>query len=107
MSEQVQETALKGTSDMPNPETLTYENMYKVSPVFKNDLKKTLESLPYVEAKKFFDVLETNNDTLPAALLSEFLRGLGMLPYKYVNPLMKAIEKKEAFEAYFVLVNKK
>lgn len=94
---------LKGTSDMPDPEVLVYENMYEVTSVFKNDLKKILDEIPYVEAKKFYDVLAMNNDRLPAALMNEFIRNLGMLPYKYVSPLMRAIERKDAFEAYFIL----
>lgn len=97
---------LKGTSDMPEPEVLTYENMYKVSNVFKNDLKIILDELPYVDAKKFYDVLASNKDVLPAAILSQFIRNLGLLPYKYVAPMMKALEKKEAFDVYFQLVKK-
>ena len=97
------EEKLKGTSDMQSPETLEYSNVYKVTDIFRNDLKKTIEELPYVEAKKYFDMLDSNNNLLPAALLNEFLRSLSMLPYKYILPLMKAIEKKEAFDAYFIL----
>lgn len=104
MSEETKQ--LKGTSDMPEPEVLTYENMYKISDVFKSDLKRILDEVAYVDAKKFYDILEVNNDVLPAALLSEFLRKLGSLPYKYVSPLMRAIEKKEAFDAYFILTKK-
>lgn len=96
-------TQLKGTSDMPEPEVLTYENMYKVTNVFKNDLKKILDEIPYVEAKKIYNVLEVNNDVLPSALLGEFIRSIGMLPYMYVAPLMRAIERKDAFDMYFQL----
>lgn len=88
------------SKDMPTPQVIDYYNFYKVTPLFKNDLKKILKDVAYVDAKKYIDEIESK-DIVPIAVLNEFIRKLSMLPYKVISPMMAVIENKENFVKYF------
>ena len=96
-----------GTSDMPTPQTFAYEKSYIVSDLFKRDLTAALNELPYADAAPFIDGINMYPQGMPAAALNEFIRALGRLPYKYIAPLMKALDNKENFEKYFKLIENK
>ena len=87
-----------GTSDMPLPQTIAYDNRYQVTDLFKKDLETILAD---VDAMKFFRVIDAHNSIFTAAILTEFLRSLTMLPYKVVSPLMKVLDDKDKFAKYF------
>ena len=90
-----------GTSDMPLPQTIAYDNRYQVTDLFKKDLETILSDVAYVDAMKFFRVIDAHNSVFTAAILTEFLRSLTMLPYKVVSPLMKVLDDKDKFAKYF------
>lgn len=90
-----------GTSDMPLPQTIAYETRYQVTDLFKKDLEIILGDTAYVDAMKFFEIINVHNSVFTAAVLNEFLRSLAMLPYKTVSPLMKVLDDKEKFAKYF------
>jgi hypothetical protein len=93
-----------GTSDMPTPEVLDYEQVFKVSPIFVNDLKIVLQEVAYADAQPFFEFLKNYDYVLPVAVLNEFLRKLSTLPYKYVNQIFAIITNQELFGKYFELL---
>ena len=96
-----------GTSDMPTPQTFAYEKSYIVSDLFKRDLTAVLKELPYADAARFIDGINMYPQGIPAAVLNEFIRALGNLPYKYVEPLMRSISNKDNFAKYFTLIENK
>lgn len=89
----------RGTSEMPAPQNINYNQFYKINQVFINDFRLTFQELPYIEYKKMEQYLV--KDTIPAAVLNEFIRAIASYPYKYVANLMKAIENKDLFKKYF------
>ena len=96
-----------GTSDMPAPQIFSYDKSYIITDMFKKDLTTVLKELPYADAARFIDGINMYPQGIPAAVLNEFIRALGNLPYKYVEPLMKALSVKENFEKYFKLIENK
>lgn len=90
-----------GTSDMPVPQTVAYDNKFLVTDLFKRDLERVLGDLAYVDAMKFFNMIDNHNSVFTSAVLSEFLRSLTMLPYKIISPLMKVLDNEESFKKYF------
>ena len=97
---------IHGTSDMPVPPVIDYSIMYKIQPIFRNDLMTVIGNMPYCEVKKIKDILDVNNDVLSTAQLNDFIAILSNLPYKVINPLMKVIEKTENFNKYFSPIGK-
>ena len=96
-----------GTSEMPLPQTITYELKYQVTDLFKRDLETILADVAYIDAIKFFKMIEGHNSVFTAAVLNEFVRSIAMLPYKVVSPLMKVFEDKEKFAKYFKQIEEK
>ena len=96
-----------GTSDMPTPQIFSYDKTYNVTDLFKNDLTTVLKELPYADAARFIDGINMYLQGIPAAVLNEYIRALGNLPYKYVEPLMRSISNKENFGKYFTLIENK
>lgn len=90
-----------GTSDMPLPQTVAYDNKFLVTDTFKHDLELILGDTAYADAIKFFNMIESHNSVFTSAVLNEFIRSLTMLPYKTVLPLMKALDDKDKFIKYF------
>ena len=91
-----------GTSDMPTPQTFTYEKSYTISELFKKDLLSVAKELPYADAKVFLDEINMYPQGMPASVLNDYVRALGRLPYKYIAPLMNSINNKDNFEKYFI-----
>lgn len=91
----------KGTSDMPEPEVINYNTFYKVTPIFINDLHIVLGEVAYADAQKFFNMIASYNNILPVSAVNELLRMLSTMPYKYVAPLMNAVNVEENFKKYF------
>lgn len=96
-----------GTSDMPLPQTITYEISYQVTDLFKRDLETILADVAYVDAMKYVKMIESHNSVFTAAVLNEFIRSLTLLPYKVVSPLMKILDDKEKFAKYFKQIDNK
>lgn len=96
------------SSDMPAPQVMNYSQMYKLSDLFINDLKKVLSDVAYVDAQKFFNKIDnTENRIMPISQVNEFIRELSYLPYKVVAPFMSVINNKDLFLKYFVPVEPK
>ena len=96
------------SSDMPAPQVMNYSQMYKLSDLLINDLKKVLADVAYVDAQKFFDKIDnTENRVMPIAQVNELIRDLSYLPYKVVAPFMAVINNKENFLRYFVPIDTK
>ena len=89
------------SSDLKEVKTMNYDLFYRLTPVFINDLKKTLNDVAYVDAQKLLSKIETLHGIFPVAILNEFLADLRNLPYGIVSPLMAVINQKEYFVQYF------
>lgn len=101
MSDKKTNSQVIGTSDMPQPKTVTYEIFYRVTQVFINDLKTVLQDAAYADVKQFLDFLKNYNNILSTAVLNEFLNKLSSMPYRMVSPIMAVIENKDLFPKYF------
>lgn len=91
----------EGTSSMPEPQTMEYSQIFKITPIFMHDLETVLGELAYVEAKKYLDRAKANSGIMPIATLTEFINSLMTLPYHVIAPLIAAISQKDKFEKYF------
>ena len=90
------------SSEMPDPKVVNYSQYYELSNVFINDLKKVLDDLAYVDARKFYDKIDNGSRVWPISKLNEFISDLSYLPYKIVGQLMNIINNKEYFLKYFI-----
>ena len=95
-------TNVRGTSDMPLPQTMNYYATYKISRLFINDFRRTFQEISYADDKNLEQYI--SRDVIPAAVLNELIRTIATYPYKYVAGLMKALENKELFKKYFELL---
>ena len=95
-------TNVRGTSDMPTPQTMNYQASYKISQLFVNDFRRTFQEISYADYKNLERYI--SRDVIPAALLNELIRTIATYPYKYVAGLMRALENKETFKKYFELL---
>ena len=96
------------SSEMPKPQVINYGQLYHISDLFVNDLKKVLADVAYVDAQKFFDIIdECENRIIPIARLNELIAKLSTLPYRIVSQLMHVISNKENFVKYFVPLENK
>lgn len=89
------------SSEMPRPEVIDYDVLYKITPLFVNDLKIVMGDVPYVDAVKLFNKIRKCKGIMTAASLNEFIREIGTYPFKYVSPIMNVINNKELFSKYF------
>ena len=44
-------TNVRGTSDMPAPQTMNYQASYKISQLFVNDFRRTFQEVSYADYK--------------------------------------------------------
>ena len=95
-------TNVRGTSDMPLPQTMNYYATYKISKLFINDFRRTFQEISYADYKNLEQYI--SRDVIPAAVLNELIRTIATYPYKYVAGLMIALENKELFKKYFELL---
>ena len=95
-------TNVRGTSDMPLPQTMNYYATYKISKLFINDFRRTFQDISYADYKNLEQYI--SRDVIPAAVLNELIRTIATYPYKYVAGLMRALENKELFKKYFELL---
>lgn len=94
------------SSEMPEPQVMKYNQYYKLSDLFINDLKKVLADVAYVDAQKFFDKIDkAENRVMAIAQINELIRDLSYLPYKVVAKLMNVINVHENFIRYFVPID--
>lgn len=96
----------KGTSEMPAPQNIDYNIRYRLTDVFKEDLYTLLKELPYVEARKYMDIVEESKGVMPIAILNGFLRSLANIPYKYIYRIMDVINSgdQSKLDQYFVKI---
>lgn len=92
-----------GTSEMKEPQTIKYNTAYKITPLFMNDFKKTMEEISYADYKRLEPYV--SSEIIPISRLNEFIRALSLYPYKYIAPLMRAMENKDNFTKYFEVVS--
>lgn len=92
-----------GTSEMPVPQTLNYNDCYEATDKFKKDLTAALSDMAYVDAEKIFAKIREHDGKFNIGILNEFIKELGYLPYKYVWNIMKNIQT--SFNIYFVKVD--
>ena len=93
--------AILKSTEMPEPQTLDYMKYYQITPLFISDLKKVLADVAFVDAKKYFDKIDEYHGIMCIAVLNEFIRDLGRLPYKVVCGLMNVINNNDNFIKYF------
>lgn len=96
-----------GTSDMPVPPVINYRESYIVTPLFKKDLAIVLSDTAYVDAIKFFDIIDEHNSVFPAAILHEFIESLKYLPYRVIAPMISILNNKDKFNKYFTPISQK
>lgn len=97
--------AILKSTEMPEPQTLDYMKYYQITPLFISDLKKVLADTAYVDAMKFFDKIAECKYIMSIAILNEFIRDLGNLPYKTVCNLMNVISDENNFVRYFMPID--
>ena len=95
-------TNIRGTSDMPAPQTMNYQAAYRISQLFINDFRRTFQEISYADYKNLEQYI--SREVIPAAVLNELIRTIATYPYKYVAGLMRALENKESFKKYFELL---
>ena len=93
---------LAKSCEMPEPEVINYSQVYRMSDLFINDLRKVLADVPYVEAQKFFKKIDDCKRIMPISALNELIRDLSYQPYKVVNGIMTVIQNKDNFIKYFI-----
>jgi hypothetical protein len=87
---------------MEEPRTVNYDQMYKISDPFINDLKSTVGGLAYSTANPFIRFVEAKKEGISIAELQELIDKLRSLPYRVVMPLMKSIENSDIVSKYFI-----
>lgn len=100
-------TVVENTTNMEKPKTANYEKTYKISDVFINDLKTCLGDLEFNKADQFIRFAEAKKESIITAELQEFVNKLGFLPWRYVSPIMQAINTPEIMAKYFIENDKK
>lgn len=97
----MENNGLAKSNTMPELQVIQYYQRYKITDLFVKDLRITLADLAYVDARGFFDDIETRQSVMTAAELDEFIKRLGNLPYRIVSRLMAVIYNKDNFLKYF------
>lgn len=101
----MEEKIKTGTENMPEPQILSYNSFFKVTPVFMNDIQFVLGDMAYADVKKVMDVIIERNGVLPASVLNELIRTIAGMPYKYVYNIMNVIGQKDKFDKYFIEID--
>ena len=102
MEEKETESAVQA-QEMDKPETANYDKVYTISEVFINDLKTCLGDMEFNKADQFIRFAIAKKDGIITADLQEFLNKLGLLPWRYISPLMSAMRDSDVMSKYFVL----
>lgn len=93
-------------SDMPEPETKSYENVVRCTPKFMQLFNLVIGDLPYAtilknakgEQIKLIDLVkyvEQKQDRMPLAEVDKIVAFIANLGFKYSRPLMEVIESSE------------
>lgn len=93
-------------SDMPEPETKSYENIVRCTPKFMQLFNQVIGDLPYAtilknakgEQIKLIDLVkyvEQKQDRMPLAEVDKIVAFIANLGFKYSRPLMEVIESSE------------
>ena len=61
-------TNVRGTSDMPTPQTMNYQASYKISQLFVNDFRRTFQEISYADYKNLERYI--SRDVIPSVLLN-------------------------------------
>lgn len=94
MNENVQEAAV--IENMPQPETMNYEQTVKLSDNFVNDMHLALDGFSYVEVSEIFKAVDQFKDAMPINLANEIIRRIASFPYSAVKDFMHVIETDQA-----------
>jgi len=86
----------------PQPDIMNYGDMYKLSDLFIEHLKKSLSSLPHYRAYQYIKFAEDHKEGISIVDLNGFIKKLDMIEYGYVNGLMTNIKRPEGQRAYFL-----
>lgn len=90
-------------SDMPEPETKTYDNLIRCTAKFMQLFNQVVGELPYAtilknsngDQLKLIDLVkyvETKKDRMPVTEMDKIVAFIANLGFKYSRPLMEVIE---------------
>ncbi len=102
MSEKNTKQVEEESPKMEKPQTADYDKKYIISESFIQDLKTCLGDLEFNKADQFIRFAEAKKDGIITADLQEFVNKLGFLPWRYVSPLMQAMNNPEVMPKYFI-----
>lgn len=94
VNENVQEATV--VENMPQPETMNYEQTVKLSDECVNDMHAALDGFSYVEVSKIFNTVDQFRDAMPINLANEVIRAIASFPYSAVKDFMRVIETDQA-----------
>lgn len=80
---------------MPQPETMNYDQTLILSDMFVNDMYAALDGFAYVEVSEIFKTVEQLKNNMPINVLNEIVRRIASFPYKNVKNLMNVVETNQ------------
>lgn len=95
--------AAEAVEQMPAPQTMNYEQTFKLSDKFISDMYAALDSFSYLEVNELFTAVEQLRNNMPINVLNEIIRRIASFPYKNVVNLMKVFETNQG--EYWQLIN--
>lgn len=88
---------------MPEPLTVNYDQMLKLSQQFVDDAIAILHQLPYVEVHDMVDTIMDSGYVLPVAVTNEIIQRISRNPYHMVKDFMHNVETNQRI--YFTAYN--
>lgn len=87
---------------MPEPLTINYDQMLRLSQQFVDDTISILHRLPYVEVHDMVDTIMNSGYVLPMATVNEIIQRISRNPYHMIKDFMHNIETNQGiyFSAY-------
>jgi hypothetical protein len=92
------------SSEMPEPKTMEYTQLYQISERFVHDLRICVADMPYNISYQYITFAENKSAGISVAELNEYIQKLSTLPFKYVEQLMRNCNSEEGQKIYFPLV---
>ena len=87
-----------GTSEMNKPQTMKYDQIFRVTELFKTDI---MNNLSYNNACDIIRMFEIYKNLIPVGVINEIIRRFRMMPAKEVMSIMNNIENGEKQKLYF------
>jgi len=86
---------MKGTEDMPEPQTINYDQTLKLSQKFVDDSMSILSGLPYVEVNDMVKTILNSGYVLPISAINEIIQRISKYQYNLVKDFMNIIETNQ------------